>query len=337
MESNRLTRLALFLTTFALAATASGAQDSNPFARDVLILSEWFEGEFDNEEQRWFEADPRSATQESDRVLRMHVAHRRVQLPAFGNHVFYVEEYRHNDPSDVFRQRLVIFSEDLNEGAIRMQQGFFEDTTSVLGGHIDPDKLADVSPDDVTFLPQCDVYWQRVADQFEGRMKPKACVFGEGADRRYAVHNLTLSESKYWRVDTTFRVSDDSVFVGYPVDKPIKMNRVKPFRCEMFFYGDDGSQQVERDIAIHSQGGIARATRAADGVEFEILMRDKEYPYYETRPDFIYFSIRKVGQRRSIMFSVNDPSSRQLGMRNSEVGAFCHREGYAFREPISDL
>lgn len=337
MKSNPLICPTLVLSALGLVAPLFAAEDRDPFARDVLILSEWFQGEFDNEEQRWFEADPRSATQKRDRVLRMHVAHQRIHLPAFGTHVFYVEEYRGNDPSDVFRQRLVTFSADQDEGAIRMQQGFFRDTKSVLGGHTDPNKLADITPDDVTFLPQCDVYWQRVADQFEGRMKAKACVFGEGEDRRYSVHNLTLSESKYWRVDTTFRVSDDSLYVGYPVDKPIKMNRVKPFRCDMFFYGENGDQQVERDLPIHSQGGTARATRSADGVEFEILMRDKEYPYYETRPDFIYFSIRRAGEQGSIMFSVNDPDSRQLGMRNSEVGAFCHREGYEFREPIGDL
>ena len=29
-------------------------------ARDLLILSQWFEGEFDNEEQVWFQSDDRS-------------------------------------------------------------------------------------------------------------------------------------------------------------------------------------------------------------------------------------------------------------------------------------
>ena len=330
-------RAMVTIVAMVISVWASGAEDNDPYSRDILILSDWFEGEFDNEEQRWFEADPRSSTPESDRVIRMHVAHKRVDLPAFGEHVFYVEEYKNNDQNDVYRQRLVTFSTDLDEGAIRMQQGFFGDPEAVRGGHVDTGKLDNITPDDVTFLPQCDVFWQRVADQFSGGMKPKACVFGEGADRRYSVHDLTLSESKYWRVDTTFRVSDDSLYVGYPIDRPVRMNRAKPFRCEVFFYAEDGDQQVEPNVAIHSQGGIARATRTSDGAKFEVLMRDKEYPYYDTRPDFIYFSIRRAGERRSIMFSVSDPDSRQLGMRNREVGAFCHREGYEFRESLGDL
>lgn len=323
---------ALLVTSTALADTAS-----DPFSRDLLILVDWFAGDFDNEEQRWYEADPRSATAEEERVLRLHVSHRRIEAPEFGEHVFYVEEYKDADPDAVIRQRLVIFTSDLEAGAIRMQQGFFKEADKYLGSNLDPAPLTNLNADDVFFIDDCDVFWTRVAGQFQGAMKAKQCVFGEGDERRYSVHDLYLAQDKYWRVDSTFLVADDSLFVGYPQDKPVKMRRAVPFICEVYFYEPNGESEHIENLPMHNQGGMLTATRSRDGAQFDVLMRTKEYPYYDTRPDFIYFSIRKSGEMRSIAFSVNDADSRTLGMRTTEVGAFCHRDGYQFRESLGEL
>lgn len=335
-------RVLLKLLVAALGATVAvtGSADdaANPFARDIKVLADWFEGEFDNEEQRWFEDDPRSATPDDEKTLRIHTKHVRIDLPAFGEIVFYVEEYKDGDPESVIRQRLVVFEPDIEAGAIRMKQGFFEDPSAVLGGFDDPAKLTNVTPAEVSFLDGCDVFWRRDAGQFRGSMEPRACVFGDGAERRYAVHDLTLSDYYYWRVDSTFLVSDDSLHVGYPVDHPVRMRRARRFSCDVYFYAEDGrTTDVLEDLSLHNQGGLLGVERPADGAGFEVLMREKRYPYYETRPDFIYFSIRHAGDRRSIAFSVNDPASRQLGMRTAEIGAFCHREGYEFLESIEQI
>lgn len=314
------------------------ADDTDPVARDLLILTDWFEGEFDNEEQVWFQADPRSATPERDRQIRIHVAHRRLNnLPQLGEHVFYVEEYKDNDPTETIRQRLVIFSSDGSANSIRMQQGFFKAPEQILGAHNSPGKLDDLKTEDVRFLPECDVFWQRVADQYEGAMRPKACVFGEANERRYAVHNLILSANKYWRVDSTFLISDNSLHVGYPVDKPIRMRRAKIFLCEATFRSDGREPQSIGNLKLHSQGGEAHLSRQTDGAEFSLRLRDKEYPYYNTRPDFLYFSFREKGGQRSIVYTVNDSNSRRIGFSTPQFSAHCHREGYNFREPIEEL
>lgn len=335
------TRRRLLLLPIAFLALCGGVASADtaadPMTRDLLMLSDWFEGSFDNEEQRWFEADPRSNTDVGDRVVRVHVMHRRIALPAFGEHVFYVEEYKEDNPEDIIRQRLVIFSSLPEQGRIRMQQGFFKNADAVSGGYADSSLLDNIEADDVMFLSECDVFWRRVADQFAGEMQPKHCVFGEGDERRYSMHDLILSQNKYWRVDSTFLVADDTLFRGYAADRPIKMRRALPFSCQVFFYADDGSAERLDGLPIHSQGGMITATRESDGEAFDVLMRTKEYPYYDTRPDFIYFSIRRSGELRSIAFSVNDVDSRTLGMRTKEVGAFCHREGYQFQETLDEL
>lgn len=329
--------LVLFLSLLALPTIAHADDAADPFARDIKILTSWFEGQFDNEEQNWYENDPRSATPKDDRIIAVHTMHRRVDLPEFADHVFYVEEYINDDPKQISRQRFVIFSSDIKEGAIRMQQGFFKDSKKLAGAYSAPEKLKGLTKEDVFFLSECDVFWKREASQFKGSMKPKACVFGEGAERRYSVHDLVLSEQKYWRVDTTFLVSNDSLHRGYPRDRPVQMRRALPFNCEVHFYGDAGNGQIEKGLKSHSEGGLFTVSRKSDGKAFDFLIREKEYPYYETRPDFMYFSIRNAGEYRSIAFSVNDPDARTFGIRTKEVGAFCHREGYTFRETFQGL
>ena len=329
-------RVLLFALLCApLAATA--ATEYDPLARDLLILTDWFEGEFDNEEQRWFQADPRSNTPEEERHVRIHATHKRIDAPGFGEHVFYVEEYTHDDPERVFRQRLVIFSSAPEDGGIRMRQGFFNEPERFLGAQHKPGLFDDLKAEDAFFLDECDVYWKRVAGQFEGGMRPKACVFGEGELRRYSVHDMYLSETKYWRVDSTFLVADDSLHVGMPADKPFELRRVKRFTCGITFDPRGPEPQEIADISLHSQGGSADVTRERDGQEFTLLMRDKEYPYYSTRPDFIYFSIRRKGELASVVFTVNDPDSRSLAVNTGDLVASCYRDGYEFRESLEAL
>lgn len=329
----RLSTILLLVSFAFLPARADDAE--NPLARDLLILADWFEGEFDNEEQLWFHARSRS---KDETPVRLHTAHKRIELPSFGDHVFYVEEYKDNNPDAVIRQRLVTFETDLERGAIRMKQGFFRNADDVRGSHNELSKLSGLSTQDVVFLAECDVFIRRVADQFEGGMDARTCVFGSGEEQRYSVHNIVLSATKFWRDDSTYLVSDDSFFRGTRPGKPARLRRSRMYICDVYFYGEKPTdQQIVKDLRIHSQGGVGNAIRNADGQAFELLLREKEYPYYDTRPDFIYYSLRITGERRSVAYGVADPLSRQFGLNAGEVGAFCHLEGYTFRQLFEEL
>ena len=76
---------------------------------------------------------------------------------------------------------------------------------------------------------------------------------------------------------------------------------------------------------------------AAAAPENDPFARDKEYPYYSSRPDFIYFSICRKGEQASVVFTVNDPESRSLGVNTGELLAYCYRDGYGFREALEAL
>ncbi len=327
-----------FLTALILmgvvGAPALADDAENPFTRDLKIISQWFEGEFDNSEQLWFHQRSRA---EGDPPVRIHATHQRLSDSPFGDYAFYVEEYRDNDPAQLYRQRLVTFQADLAAGAIRVKQGFFKDANAVRGGVGATSELTGVTVEDVSFIDECDVFLRREADQFKGEMKAKACVFGDGDERRYAVHQWVLSETKFWRVDATYLKSNDEFFRGTKPGTSTEMRRAQSFDCDVYFYADGEAPQVVEDLRLHNQGGIASAVRARDQQAFDVLLRAKEYPYYGSRPDFMYYSIRRSGEDRSIAFGVADAQSRQFGLNQGDLAVFCHRDGYEFREPLEQL
>lgn len=322
-------------------AHSAGYDDSN--ARDLIILTKWFEGEFDSSEQIWFEKFDAAKVPEEMRAQRLHTLHKRIDVPKFGDHVFYVEEYANNDPAEIIRQRFVVFESDLDAGAIRMRQGFFKDSKHVLGAK----NLKNIQSEDLFFLDECDVFWKRRAGQFEGAMKPRACEFGEGETRRYSVHDLILSENSYWRIDATYLVSDDSFHIGNRAGHPTKMRKADRFSCDVSFKPENTQGMSFTDVrektenvrgnSIHSEGGTFIAVRSYDGKEFEYLMREKEYPFYDERPNFIYFSLREKGSPYSIAYTVSDLNSRRIGGQFGDFGFQCNREGYTFDQSLELL
>lgn len=91
----------------ALAASSGwGAEPPPPRAvleKDLKIFLGWLEGEFDNNEQVAFANE--LGISPDDVPERIHSIFKRVALPAFGEHVFYVEQYLDGNPAEIYRQR----------------------------------------------------------------------------------------------------------------------------------------------------------------------------------------------------------------------------------------
>ena len=313
-----------------VVTSAAPVQD-DPSARDLQRLVAWFEGDFDNQEQVWFENERRSRVAVGERHERVHATHSRVNLPVFGQYVFYVEEYLDDDPARIFRQRLVTF-ESAREAGVRMRLWFFRQPANVVGAQKDAAKISGITRADVSEIAGCDVLWVLEGDQYVGGMQPRACVFGDKAERRYSQHDLILSATKYWRVDRTFLLDSGRLYQGHPAGVPHKMVRTKKFSCDINFYAGDYLQgphpddQAILDQEIHSQGGTIKVTRASDRKEYVFRLRDKEYPYFEENPDFMFLSVRR-GNEPFLAYSLHDPAATLIGFNLGWLSVFCERMG----------
>lgn len=320
--TNNVFRLVTVLAAIAAVTFSieSGAQAvSDPSARDLQRIVTWFEGEFDNEEQVWFENDPRSSVPLDERHGPLHVSRWRVRLPAFGEYVFYVEEYTDDNPGKLSSRYLVAF-ESAREAGIRMRTWFLTDSKGNPGGPPDLSAIEQLTRDDVVGLGSgCDVLWGLHGDQYLGSVQPRACVFGKEPELRYAQLELGLSASKFWRVDRTFLLKSNLLQKGHATSVPYKLTRAKKFSCDIRM--DD---QSFNDREMLSQGGTIVLTRKADGKDYVFRIREKEHPYQNENSDFILLSVGRPNERY-LAFSVHDRDSALIGVHAAWATITCNR------------
>lgn len=312
-----------------LLPSLSVAADDDPNTRDLKVMSSWFEGEWDNDEQIWFETDHRENRPTGRRHGRIHSMHRRIDLPSFGTHVFYVEEYRDGDSDKVSRQRLITFESKKPTVGVRSRLFFFHRPDAVRGGYFDPRLLASLTRDDVFTIESCAIEWVPEGGQYRGTIPAKRCEFGESGERRWSQHEVLLSSDKYWRVDRSFQVKTGKLAVGFPDDEPYKLRRANRFDCNLNFAedylrGPMPGDQSEKGLSIHSQGGEFTVKRVSNGISYTVRLRQREYAYYDENSDFMFLLVRETG-KPFIAYSLHDADARLIGMNLNWMNLSCRR------------
>ena len=249
--------LSLLLCLLSAGALAQG-QDGTPAERDVTIIAEMLPGTYDNREQVYF--DGRLGVREEARHERLHFSITRVDLPAFGDYVFFAQGARDNKLDAPHRLRLYSFAPDNDEGAVRMKIYFLEfeeDQEKYINAHDNLDVLRELTPSDVTLLPGCDVFWRREAGQFRGAMKERTCrwKWRDGTDV-YSDYQLMLTYDALWTRDLTF---DDAgkQYTGNVDGVFYKLQRARQFTC----YADMPGVSGGRDIPFKRWSGLKISDR----------------------------------------------------------------------------
>ncbi len=242
----------------AMSAAATGAAS---LEYDLALMMTWFEGEFDNHLQVLDEQEnpPEQAHE------RIHSIFAPVDLPAFGAHLFYVEQYTDGDPTKIYRNRLYSFSLNEAEQAIQLTIYSFADAAAVVGAHLDPSRLAGVTPETARTMPGCEVYWKKDGDRFIGYMKEGACrIASQRLGKTIVIgDDLVLTADEIWIGDRAVDEDGNWVF-GNRAGIQHQLKRSRPFQCWAVVQAE-GAQEytVRRGLALHDQGGSA--TIAAEG------------------------------------------------------------------------
>jgi hypothetical protein len=241
----------------SIMSAAAQEQRYTLLEREIEYLMEIWPGDYDNREQLQFDFDVGKRTLEDGAHLRVHSQIRRVDLPAIGKYVLYVEEYRDNDPATIFRQRLYEISPDAEEKAIRVRLHFFKDGKKWLGAHDDPQKLSGLTRGDTITLDGCDLLLKRDVNSIAGGMKDKACALGEDDEKRYSDYQVRVSEDAYWFRDRTVSAATGEIVEGMADSSWHQLERARWFTCMVDFPKKDGGPPVDTIdyVRIHDQGG----------------------------------------------------------------------------------
>ncbi len=322
-----LAKSALLSLTF-MSALANAQNAPDPFSRDLVLMSKWFEGSFDNDSQRWFEEDRRWQGEQKDKHRRNHAKHLRITNSSIGEHVFYVEEYADDDPDQVWRQRIVSLQSEPARG-IQMKLFFIKDAKAFIGKDA-KQVAAMVDERNLTNVPSCDVWFRREGEQFEGQMDGQKCVLGEGEKRRYSQHDIVLSENQYWRIDKTWLFSNGKMYQGETSNEPIKMRRASMYECKVSMPFISYAEPHKNDVSlsgliVHNQGGTAKFTDPKTNKEFELQLREKQYPYYKEGSDFFLMRLKEVSAKYSAALVTTAPNPDKLSVNVGNMAASCKR------------
>ncbi len=232
---------------FGQAAPTAGLQ------ADFELFLKWFPGRYDNALQvRQQSADYNAP---SEKNYRRHSIFRRVDLPAFGDVVFYAEQYRDGDPQNIYRQRIYELSLVPERGAFRLRVHIPKDVEALRGAYRDTSLLIGLTPEAATVWEGCDVFWIRIEDRFEGSLDEGTCRF---YSPRYEAEvkleeTLTLTENALWFADRGLTLDGEYLF-GMQGDEPAKALRARPVRCEVIALVSG----VTTNWWMHDQGGVYR-------------------------------------------------------------------------------
>ena len=212
----------------ALSLSPASAQpSSSPLDKDLALFLEWFPGRYDNELQVFFEPD--LGVPEEARHERVHSIFRPVDLPAFGAHVFYVEQFSNGDPDAIYRQRIYAVLADESESAIRLRIWTPKKPKALAGAWRDPSLLKGLKPSDATTIAGCDVLWRRRANQFQGSIPDGACrVRSERFGEIVIDDDLVLTPEEIWISDRATTPEGAYVF-GNRAGAPHTLKKARAF------------------------------------------------------------------------------------------------------------
>ncbi len=329
---------AALIGLFGLAACVSAptpAESQAPSAsvldKDLALFLEWFPGRYDNSLQVFWEPD--LDVPEDERHERIHSVFRPVELTAFGDHVFYVEQFQDGDPSDVYRQRIYVFQADENEDAIRLRIHSPDDTDALVGAYRDPSLLEGLTPEAAPAREGCDVFWKRQANQFIGYMKEGACRFESRRLGKEIIisDDLVLTENEIWISDRAETVDGEYVF-GNKAGVPHKLRKIRPFECWTAVlrgaeHGDSGEGNRDWDFRtggwIHDQQGeLVLTTDETPSREIMLRLRRVEWPTGSNRPSLTLY-VHEDGSDRATSYAWTEYDGERVGLNLRWLQASC--------------
>ncbi len=259
LTMNRILLSVLLICACAGFATARGLDD------DLKLFSAWFEGRFDNFAESYDDKE-RKAEHPHENI---HSVFKKVDLPAIGKYVFFVQQFLDGDESKVYRQRLYIITPDKAEKALKLTIYTFDDEKKYRDSHIDAKKLSGLTMGNLTTTPGCEVYWKLSAtcDKFAGYMKKDACrVASKRLNKTIIItDDLFLTKDEIWINDQAKDEQGNYVF-GNKANIHAKLKRVRWFEGWTAILKSGETAMANKDFAsdeyegktklvIHDQGG----------------------------------------------------------------------------------
>lgn len=178
--------------------SARSADIQRELNESVARMMEIWPGQYDNAAQIVIDKRRGYTSWRDGGHAHVHSTIGRVELPAIGKNLLYVEDYLDGDASKVFRQKLYELTTDLERAAVVLTLHSFREPEKVVGAHRKPMLLSDLTPEDLRNTAGCEMYFRPLGSGFSGAFDNGACTTDNGmvADNR-----IFIEPGHYWFSD----------------------------------------------------------------------------------------------------------------------------------------
>jgi hypothetical protein len=307
-----------------------------------MVLAEMLPGVYDSQEQVYFEG--RGNVRPEARNARMNSKIVRVDLPAFGPYVFFVQDSIDNKLDEPHRVRLYALEADNKEQAVRMRMYDLdlaegEAKKRYWNANLSPDVLKDLKPDTTPYTKGCDVLWKREAGQLHGAMKRGECAAtrqGEGP-KRVTDYHMQLTNNSLWVRERTFDAKGKQI-AGNPDGVYHKMNRARAFMCHADIPGVSGGRDIpfkrHGPFPMTDQGGEVKfMSEETEPREVNILLRNVDWQINNETGAFTrdvlvmyVFAKDKDGKIAQSAYSFTEPTVKRTGLNLGWTLVMCYME-----------
>lgn len=312
------------LILLAAAGPLHAGESDDTLQQDFERFLEWFEGEYDNNEQVWQQAE--EGIPEEDRLEHIHHIFMPVDAPGIGEHTFFIRQYMDGDYNNVYRQRLYSMVKDEDENATRLKIYSFNDEAKYRDTDRDPSLIKDLALDEVRNMPGCDVFWTYKGDHYLGEMKDKACFFHSermGKDI-YITDTLTLTDNEIWINDQAFDAEGNRIFGSETPHKNRKVRYFKGWAVLQKNKLDESAAEDDYlfipDLRLHNEGQIIPLV-TREGVATGYSVELAQLTYQESGTPILKLAVRDKDDYAFTYIWAN-PEAERLGinMRWMQVG-----------------
>lgn len=231
MKFNRLFPVIAFVISLGfLPLTAAGSTEMSTIETvaqtNLIQLTTWFTGEFNNYEQHAEEEYARDKEgKDVDPHHHVHSIFAPIEIPALGTHVFHVQQSFGNHLDKIFRQRIYVFSTETDKETVRMKIYKYADPKPFVDLHKHPEALPDL---DLSTLidTDCCVIWEKDGDQFIGMNEGGMCrTMSQRLNKPIIVEDtITLKKDQIWLLDNVYD-EDRNLLMGRSDGEPAKLRK----------------------------------------------------------------------------------------------------------------
>jgi hypothetical protein len=198
---------------------------------DVQRLSAWLVGEFDNNEQAWWENQAPADRKPKQLHEHKHVVITKAAAPFLGENVFIAKDALVRDTDAAEKLRILQLVADPKTSAVRMDFYTFNEPAKFSNVQKKPELLAGLSSKQLKLQIGCTVFWRfdAKAMNFAGSVKPGTCVQKSSGGKSVTNDEQWTLNASGLTVLESGKDSKGNVVSGRSDGQPLALRRVRYF------------------------------------------------------------------------------------------------------------